>query len=306
MLYLEIETRTGTQRIPLVGPRMSIGRLSYNDIVIADSQISRQHAELRHVDGQWWIADLQSMNGIHLRDRRVPVHRLESGDTLVLAPEVRIHVLDDTQAHPPAAPSTSGRGALAGERWGASQAALRLTPAEEPQASPGPAPLAPQLSPPTTRARGQMSEMNATPPPARPPIPNVPASAISSGRAQPGKRPESVSAPRYGNASGQRDSGGPMPSGPFQMGGEGDDPFRRSLADAAMRPNLIPAQSLLHVCQTCGQLTAPDAIYCQSCHQSIAYTCGHCGFSLLPIQDRCPRCQAANPASVRRAHRLPS
>lgn len=60
-----------------------------------------------------------------------------------------------------------------------------------------------------------------------------------------------------------------------------------------------PASKLLHVCQTCGQLTAPDAVYCQNCHHTIAQECFNCRLSLLPIQDRCPRCHTPNTASVR-------
>lgn len=56
----------------------------------------------------------------------------------------------------------------------------------------------------------------------------------------------------------------------------------------------------LHICQTCGQRTAPDAVYCQSCHHSIASECSNCRLSLLPIQAICPRCQTPNPGAVKR------
>jgi hypothetical protein len=100
--------------------------------------------------------------------------------------------------------------------------------------------------------------------------------------------------------------GYPAPVGPLTSGSDGHDPFRRSSANAkseAYRATAGPTSTLLHVCQTCGQLTAPDSVYCQSCHHSVARECPNCRLSLLPIQDRCPRCQSPNPGSVRRAHR---
>jgi hypothetical protein len=103
---------------------------------------------------------------------------------------------------------------------------------------------------------------------------------------------------------GQPSQGYPAPQGPLVGGGAGsDDPFRRS-APVGPRQNVptSPVGNLLHVCQTCGQLTAPDAVFCQSCHQTIARECPVCRLALLPIQDRCPRCHTPNDAFVGRAH----
>jgi pSer/pThr/pTyr-binding forkhead associated (FHA) protein len=58
------------------------------------------------------------------------------------------------------------------------------------------------------------------------------------------------------------------------------------------------AAAHLHLCQTCGQQTAPGSLRCQACGCSIAHACESCGLSLLPIQDVCPRCQSPNTASV--------
>ncbi|HEY7974626.1 MAG TPA: hypothetical protein VID72_04735, partial [Ktedonobacterales bacterium] len=79
------------------------------------------------------------------------------------------------------------------------------------------------------------------------------------------------------------------------------DPQRQAAHIFEQRRTAQVAPSpLLHVCQTCGQRTMPDAVYCQSCHHAIASECVRCRLSLLPIQDLCPRCQTPNPASVRR------
>jgi hypothetical protein len=100
-------------------------------------------------------------------------------------------------------------------------------------------------------------------------------------------------------AEGPALSQGALPSGPLISGGGAQDHYRRTMP--AQRSPITPVT--LHICQTCGQRTAPDVELCHACHQSIARPCDICHASLLPIQDRCPRCQTPNPSAVRRAHR---
>jgi uncharacterized OB-fold protein len=110
-----------------------------------------------------------------------------------------------------------------------------------------------------------------------------------------------MSAPAAGGPVGF--AGYPAPSGPLQGGADSHDLYHRDAGNSPRkRVTTGPAPNLLHVCQTCGQLTAPDAVYCQNCRQSIAHECANCRLSLLPIQDRCPRCHTPNQTSVRRAH----
>jgi hypothetical protein len=103
-----------------------------------------------------------------------------------------------------------------------------------------------------------------------------------------------------------------MPGASLAAPVEGDL-FRRKRArvsggpSAETRPNAHGplygvAAAQLHLCQTCGQQTAPDSVLCQSCGRSIAQECQLCHLSLLPIQDFCPRCQTPNPASILRSH----
>ena len=89
----------------------------------------------------------------------------------------------------------------------------------------------------------------------------------------------------------------------LEPGSVSSDPYRRSGSMAETGGSGGGAGSkLLHVCQTCGQLTPPDAVYCQSCRHSIAHECSTCRLNLLPVQDRCPRCHTPNEFSVRRSH----
>src|SRR6185312_15470172 len=88
MAYLEIRIGQDVRCISLDRDRLRIGRLADNDIVLRDAQISRQHAEIRCVAGEWRILDLGSTNGLHVKGKRVREHRLGNGDALLLAPGV--------------------------------------------------------------------------------------------------------------------------------------------------------------------------------------------------------------------------
>lgn len=66
----------------------TIGRSRECDIVLADSNVSRKHAEIRPgPNGQWTIADLGSTNGVRVNGRDVAGGRaqpLQSGDHVAL------------------------------------------------------------------------------------------------------------------------------------------------------------------------------------------------------------------------------
>jgi|GEM_PF-848007 hypothetical protein len=348
MAYLEIETNEGTRRVSLEREHLSIGRLSYNDVMLPSPQISRQHAELRRVEGRWWIADLNSTNGLHLNERRIQEHLLSDGDVIFLAPNISLRFVEeagDAQQTGPRLAASSPRmpvPGLSGIDWGAQVAQQLKDAASDPQAHRlthpigQPFPASAQIYPPVTPASsiaplkprsiysddevpyvppGIAAPPPPTPQPAYTPAPqpapparyggpptipfsswagsaaSSPASSTPNGAVPPGGNP-SMSGDRY-----------PAPPGPLQSGAGTDDPYRRS-GPLVERSNPTGAANgtLLHVCQTCGQLTAPDAVYCQNCHHSIAHECSNCRLSLLPIQERCPRCHTPNEASVRRAH----
>ncbi len=313
MAYLEIETRDGTHRVQLERDRLSIGRLSYNDVVLPFAQISRQHAELRLMSGRWWIADLHSTNGLIFDERRVQEHCFADGDRITLAPGITLRfMVSDPASSSPRQPagsdapeqSAGGRGQRVREPHPAP--AARQYPANGGHVAP----------------HGRTWGPESSVPPAFSPTPFVPPSSVAPMRPRsvysddevlyvpPGMQPPQPPPPAYpdlsrqGGPSSRPVSGGyPAPPGPFHAGSDPHDPYMRE-APAAERQRRTsgPAPTLLHVCQTCGQLTAPDAVYCQNCHHSIAHECSNCRLSLLPVQDRCPRCHTPNEASVRRAH----
>lgn len=68
----------------LAQPVMLLGRSRRCDIVLADPNVSRQHAELRQEDGQFVIIDLDSTNGLKVNRRAVKRAVLNDGDRLEL------------------------------------------------------------------------------------------------------------------------------------------------------------------------------------------------------------------------------
>jgi hypothetical protein len=74
----------GGRRNVLSGSRVVVGRSRDADIVLADPNISRRHAELRRGDNGWQIVDLGSTNGIKVNGRRVDNQSLRPGDQITI------------------------------------------------------------------------------------------------------------------------------------------------------------------------------------------------------------------------------
>lgn len=62
--------------------RLTIGRNSENDIVLADSKVSGQHARLSFEKNQYIIEDLMSTNGTLYRGEKVLRHLCRNGDEI--------------------------------------------------------------------------------------------------------------------------------------------------------------------------------------------------------------------------------
>jgi hypothetical protein len=69
--------------LPAVGT-IVVGRSRGCDVVLPQPTVSRQHVELRALDGAWLAVDLGSSNGTWLMGRRVGRARVTPGDELVL------------------------------------------------------------------------------------------------------------------------------------------------------------------------------------------------------------------------------
>jgi EmrB/QacA subfamily drug resistance transporter len=64
---------------------LRIGRMPNLDLVVQDPQVSRRHAEITSVDGEYVVRDLQSANGTMVNNRRIAEdHPLHEGDTITV------------------------------------------------------------------------------------------------------------------------------------------------------------------------------------------------------------------------------
>jgi type II secretory pathway predicted ATPase ExeA len=61
--------------------RMLIGRQKNLDVYIEEPRSSRIHAQIIYMDGQFFLHDLNSMNGTHLGDKKIKWHALSDNDS---------------------------------------------------------------------------------------------------------------------------------------------------------------------------------------------------------------------------------
>ncbi len=97
----------------------SIGRLPGNHLVLADSLVSRRHAEIRKHNSEYRIADLGSLNGIYVNNLKVQDEKLVHGDVVVIGESKLLFEersdLDSgkdasaAQSAPPPAPAFTGK-----------------------------------------------------------------------------------------------------------------------------------------------------------------------------------------------------
>ncbi|MDA3933112.1 MAG: FHA domain-containing protein [Gammaproteobacteria bacterium] len=101
-MELIIETLGTTHNVldrnKFVGSDISLGRAFDNDLILTDEHIDAHHARVyRDKDGQFWISDLKSVNGIrkHKSHRRQQHWPLQSGDIFMLGRnKIRIYFSD--------------------------------------------------------------------------------------------------------------------------------------------------------------------------------------------------------------------
>jgi hypothetical protein len=272
MAHLEIETADGRLRVPLDERRLCIGRLASNDVVLPYKQISRYHAEIRWERGAWSIIDLGSVNGLRVGDRHVARAPLRPGERVVLAPGVALSLVAE-DASDVATLETTRLSAMAVSSAVEDVAGLPtgvrlVTPS-------GPARTV------TESGMGSTADFHGGPH----------STWLRASSAIPWSRGAESPQHEPGDTKADRNA----QFGAFQDALEGDI-FRSGYVRSG-DPVAMDSGSSLYACQTCGQLTAPDAVACSHCKTSLAQPCPTCGFSLLPAQDRCPRCHRVNPAS---------
>ncbi|MBK6689168.1 MAG: FHA domain-containing protein [Deltaproteobacteria bacterium] len=82
-----VVTLTNGEKVKLDKEAMVIGRSRTCDVVIPSAKISRQHASLSRVDGEYYIEDLGSANGLWLNGEKVTRAKLNPGDKYSISDE---------------------------------------------------------------------------------------------------------------------------------------------------------------------------------------------------------------------------
>lgn len=74
----------GVPRISDVKSDLSIGRTEGNDLVLNHPSVSRKHARLEERNGNWWIIDLKSTNGVKVNGNLVTEAQINAGDKVLV------------------------------------------------------------------------------------------------------------------------------------------------------------------------------------------------------------------------------
>ena len=78
--FKDVEIRT----YPFTKPSMSIGRNEDNDIVVSNMAVSGYHAKVDLVGNNFFLTDLQSMNGTYVNDRKIVSTKLANTDKITI------------------------------------------------------------------------------------------------------------------------------------------------------------------------------------------------------------------------------
>ncbi|MCS6800392.1 MAG: FHA domain-containing protein [Chloroflexota bacterium] len=95
-----------SREYPIPPTGLTIGRDPANAVTIDDPQVSRRHAEIRHVPGGYEIVDLGSTYGIFQNGQRVGRKLLVDNDALQISDGVRLVYRAGAALPPPPSPAT--------------------------------------------------------------------------------------------------------------------------------------------------------------------------------------------------------
>src|SRR5215510_9477427 len=90
----------GVKVHPLKESVINVGRRFENHIIIDDPRVSREHAQLRAINGHFVLFDLSSTSGTFVNGQRASQTVLYSGDVISLAGVMLIFSQDDPTSRP--------------------------------------------------------------------------------------------------------------------------------------------------------------------------------------------------------------
>ena len=88
-IFVEIDGRT-VQEVRLDRPVFTVGRQDGRDIQIKHQSVSRTHARIIAENGNWFVEDAGSVNGIVLDGKRVHRAVINNGDRVFVAPNIAL------------------------------------------------------------------------------------------------------------------------------------------------------------------------------------------------------------------------
>ena len=72
-----------SKRYPILNTTWRIGRSRDNELVLDDNSVSRLHAEIhRYNNGNFFILDMKSLNGVFVNEEQVTNKKIEEGDII--------------------------------------------------------------------------------------------------------------------------------------------------------------------------------------------------------------------------------
>ncbi len=74
----------GVSRVADLKGDMAVGRTEGNDLVLNHPSVSRKHARFDLRDGNWWIVDLKSTNGVKVNGNLVTESQVNAGDKILV------------------------------------------------------------------------------------------------------------------------------------------------------------------------------------------------------------------------------
>jgi len=103
------------QEYTLTPSEITLGRSSINFLAVADPEVSRRHACIRHEDNRYYIEDIGSTNGTFVNGRRITGKiALKNGDEFRLGETITFQFIDvGEQEHPVTSPPIIDSTALA-------------------------------------------------------------------------------------------------------------------------------------------------------------------------------------------------
>lgn len=83
----------GANRVRITARVSTVGRSRDCDVVVPDPNVSRVHAEVRHIGMDYYLVDMGSTNGTEVNGQMITRHALADGDVIVMGTtEIRVEL----------------------------------------------------------------------------------------------------------------------------------------------------------------------------------------------------------------------